>query len=103
MNLAQAYLDSNQFEKSLIPLLRAKNDFNEVDEDLYALGYFNYVYGLYFLKQELYNNAELKLQNAIASEMAGEISDVVVTILLRMQKPRVRLPLLVGIFIHIST
>lgn len=67
MNLAQAYLDSNQFEKSLIPLLRAKNDFNEVDEDFYALGYFNYVYGLYFLKQELYNNAELKLQKAIAS------------------------------------
>ena len=65
INLAEVYLENNKFEKALIPLLRAKNDFTNNVLDSYSIGYFNYIYGLYFTRQELYDNAELKFQNAI--------------------------------------
>jgi len=66
MNLCETYLNNDQQEQALINLLKVEENFKNYIANKNSKGYFNYIYGLYFVKQDLYNNAISKFKEAIA-------------------------------------
>ncbi|NMH88546.1 ATP-binding response regulator [Flavivirga algicola] len=66
INLCQLYLENNLTEKALIYLLRAEENLNSYKADSNAYAYFKYTQGLYFIKKELYTNANKKFNEALA-------------------------------------
>ncbi|PKQ43926.1 tetratricopeptide repeat-containing hybrid sensor histidine kinase/response regulator [Confluentibacter flavum] len=65
INLSEALLNNNQFEQALISLLKVEESLKNNTASTYSKGYFNYIYGLYFVKQDLYNNANSRFKEAI--------------------------------------
>lgn len=66
INLSETHLQNNQLEASLLNLLKIEESLKNSLATKYSKGYFNYVYGLYFVKKDLYNNANSKFKEAIA-------------------------------------
>lgn len=66
IHLSEAYLMSEQLDNALITLLKIEEDLKNSVSNKYSNGYFNYMYGLYYVKQDLYNNANSKFKEAIA-------------------------------------
>ncbi|MGE5943288.1 MAG: tetratricopeptide repeat protein, partial [Flavobacteriales bacterium] len=66
MNLSETYLNNNHHEQALINLLKVEENLKNSIANKYSKAYFNYIYGLYFVKQDLYNNAISKFKEAIA-------------------------------------
>jgi two-component system, sensor histidine kinase len=66
MSLSEAYLKVNQQEQALINLLKVEENLKHSSASAYSKGYFNYIYGLYFVNKGLYNNANLKFKDAVA-------------------------------------
>ncbi|WP_100610038.1 tetratricopeptide repeat-containing hybrid sensor histidine kinase/response regulator [Confluentibacter lentus] len=65
INLSEAYINNNQLEQALISLLKVEENLKINTASSYSKGYFNYIYGLYFVKQDLYNNANTRFKEAI--------------------------------------
>ena len=65
LEMSQVYLETNLLEKALIYLLRAEDNMKRYSADSNSLGYYNYTFGLYFIKKDLFNNAIAKFQNAL--------------------------------------
>ena len=65
MNLSTVYLKRDDLNNALIYLLRAENNLNKLPYHAYTQANFNYAYGNYFVKKELYNNANEKFNLAI--------------------------------------
>ncbi|MDO5979921.1 response regulator [Flavivirga spongiicola] len=66
ISLCQIYLEDNLTEKALIYLLRAEENLNDYVADSNAYAYLKYTQGLYFIKKELFNNANKKFNEALA-------------------------------------
>ncbi|OEK09054.1 hypothetical protein A8C32_14290 [Flavivirga aquatica] len=69
VKLCEFYLEKEHLEKALINLLRLEKNINNTDTKLnsYYKNYYCYIHGLYLVKKELYNNANIKFNKAIAS------------------------------------
>ncbi|WP_100614233.1 tetratricopeptide repeat-containing hybrid sensor histidine kinase/response regulator [Confluentibacter citreus] len=65
INLSEAYINNNQLAQALISLLKIEENLKSNTASTYSNGYFNYIYGLYFVKQDLYNNANSRFKEAI--------------------------------------
>src|SRR5690606_32191987 len=57
---------NNQLEEALINLLKVEENLKNSIASKYSKGYFNYIYGLYFVKQDLFNNANSKFKETIS-------------------------------------
>src|SRR5690606_8525850 len=65
MSLSEVYLNTNQQEDALINLLKVEENLKNKSTSTYSNGYFNYIYGLYFVNKGLYNNANSKFKDAV--------------------------------------
>ncbi|PNQ75313.1 hypothetical protein C1T31_04050 [Hanstruepera neustonica] len=65
MYLSAVYLKKNDLNSALLYLLRAENNLNKLPYDSYTIASFNYAYGNYFAKKELYSKANDKYLEAI--------------------------------------
>ncbi|NNC49774.1 MAG: response regulator [Flaviramulus sp.] len=64
MNLCEVYLNRNITDEVLTYLLRAKNNLEHLPANKYNTSKFNYFYGNYYLKKNLYNLANEKFEIA---------------------------------------
>ncbi|WOD42361.1 ATP-binding protein [Hwangdonia lutea] len=67
INLCELYIEKNSLDEALINLLKLGNYLKTNSVNSSLEGYFNYVYGIYYAKKELYNNASNKFREAIFS------------------------------------
>ncbi len=67
INLCQIYLENNLTEKALIYLLRAEESVQNHHANHLCLGRLKYTHGLYFLKKELFGNANKKFNEALGA------------------------------------
>ena len=65
INLCQVYLENNFTAKALIYLIRAEDILGNYEADSNAYGCLKYTQGLYFVKKELFNNANKKFNEAL--------------------------------------
>jgi signal transduction histidine kinase/CheY-like chemotaxis protein len=63
--MSYVYIETNLLEKALIYLLRAEENLNQYSADSNSRGYYNYTFGLYFMKKDMFNNAITKFENAL--------------------------------------
>ena len=66
ISLSDVLIANDQLDEALIHLLKAEESLQKKDLGAYSNAYFNYVYGLYYVKKELYNTANSKLEQAIS-------------------------------------
>lgn len=65
LSLCELYVQNNNLDEALMNLLKIKNDINSANIDSNAEGYFKYIYGSYYVRKALYNNANSKFREAI--------------------------------------
>lgn len=65
INLSEAQIGNNQQDQALLNLLKIEESFKNYNANLYTQGYFNYIYGLYYVKLDLYNHATFRFKEAI--------------------------------------
>jgi signal transduction histidine kinase/ActR/RegA family two-component response regulator len=65
INLGELYINRNNFDEALLNLLKLDEYLktNKIDSNL--MGYYKYIYGIYYMHNELYNSANIKLREAI--------------------------------------
>lgn len=66
IGLSEAYIANNQLDEALIHLLKTEEILQQNDFGNYSKGYFNYIYGLFYTKKELFNTANSKFGEAIS-------------------------------------
>ncbi|MBU3821908.1 response regulator [Flavobacteriaceae bacterium XHP0103] len=66
IGLSESQIANNELDAALMNLLRAEEKLQQKDLGSYSKGYFNYTYGLYYTKKELYNTANSKFGEAIS-------------------------------------
>ncbi|MCB4809515.1 response regulator [Tamlana sp. 62-3] len=65
LNLTELHIAKGNLEEALISLLKIKSDLDSKNIGKYYLGYFNYVFGTYYSKKELFNSATENFRKAI--------------------------------------
>jgi signal transduction histidine kinase/ActR/RegA family two-component response regulator len=65
ISLCELYIENNNLEEALMSLLKIKEHLKKNNFDSHSEGYFKYVYGIYYVRKELYNNASSKFREAI--------------------------------------
>ncbi len=66
IDLCELYIDNNSLKQALIGLLNIKEYIKNEDVSASAQAYFSYVNGMYYARKELYNNANVSFNEAIA-------------------------------------
>ncbi|WP_082048536.1 tetratricopeptide repeat-containing hybrid sensor histidine kinase/response regulator [Neotamlana nanhaiensis] len=65
LNLCDLLISKGDLEAALISLLKIKSNLETKKIDKYYLGYYYYVFGIYYAKKELFNNAIENFRKAI--------------------------------------
>ena len=65
INLCELYIEKNDLEAALFSLLKISNYLKNNTVSPNSLGYFKYIYGTYYARNKLYNNANSKFREAI--------------------------------------
>lgn len=65
INLSELYIKNNNLEKALMNLLKIGDYLKTHSVNLNLQVYYNYIYGLYYTKKELFNSANTKFREAI--------------------------------------
>lgn len=65
INLCELYIKKNNLDEALINLLKLGDHIKKTYVNSNLEAYYNYVYGIYYAKKELYNNASNKFKEAV--------------------------------------
>nr|WP_262910970.1 response regulator [Flaviramulus multivorans] len=87
-SLCELYIENNDLEKALLSLLKINDAFKAQKVNSNSEGYFKYIYGIYYARQELHNHANSKFREA--------------TILLENKSEAIDLDLLTKVYLQLS-
>ncbi|SFZ93789.1 Signal transduction histidine kinase [Flaviramulus basaltis] len=65
IGLSELYIEYNYLDDALLSLLKISDYLKNNAVNSYSEGYFKYIYGIYYVRTELYNNANSKFREAI--------------------------------------